>query len=306
MRFITTTYEGPDLDGYGCAMAYAELLRVQGQDARAHVWGTPQLEVQWLLETFKLSHADGPTDDTNAQVVLLDASSKKDLPAPLRIEQVIEIIDHRKLHEADQFFNAQPHIELVGAAATLVAERFKKTNVVPSKESALFLFGGIVSNTHNFTAATTDRDREMAAWLKKIGEVSDELPRQMFMAKSDLSGSRLRDALFGDFKTIAFGPIHITMAQLEIVGVTDLLTRRRGEIESILKEIQSVEKTEYILLNMIDLNTNLSHILCLNEQTKAIIQHLPDATWDGLLCTNPTLVLRKQISAWILEAVPSV
>ena len=29
---VTTTYHGPDLDGYSSAVAYAELLRLQGKE----------------------------------------------------------------------------------------------------------------------------------------------------------------------------------------------------------------------------------------------------------------------------------
>ncbi|HAU66730.1 TPA: hypothetical protein DCW61_05270, partial [Candidatus Uhrbacteria bacterium] len=128
MKIITTTYENPDLDGYGSSMAYAEFLCAQGKNAEAHVWGIPHFEVQWFLETFKLPHAKSSTDDADAEVIFLDASSPEDLLKPLQAKQVIEIIDHRKIYDISSFTNATSQIELVGASATLVAERFKKAN----------------------------------------------------------------------------------------------------------------------------------------------------------------------------------
>ena len=301
MQIITTTYKGPDLDGYGCSFAYAEFLRSQGKDAEVHIWGTPHVEVQWLIKTFKLSCAQGSTDDTTADVVLLDASNPDILPSPLKPEQVTEIIDHRKIHAADQFPNAKVQIELVGAAATLVAGRFKQAGIEPSKESAMFLYGGILSNTHNFTGLTTDRDREMAGWLKHMAEAPDDLAHQMFLAKSDLSGSRLRDTLFGDLKTLHLNGTSVTIAQLEIIGVDDLLAKRNDEIKTILSEIQNHEKAEYTFLNMIDLDTSISKILCLDAKTKDLLKELPDSVWNDLLGTSPTFTLRKQLSIWILD-----
>ena len=99
--------------------------------------GLPQREALFALkkvnakfEEIKLSAQD--------QIILVDASEVKAIPA-VPPSQVIEIIDHRKIHEADKFSNAKVQIELVGAAATLVAERFYKEKVELSKESASLL-----------------------------------------------------------------------------------------------------------------------------------------------------------------------
>ena len=301
MKIITTTYENPDLDGYGSAMAYAEFLRAHEKDATAHIWGTPHLEVQWLLKTFKLPKAKGLINDTATEVVFLDASSPDDLPKPLQTKQVIEIIDHRKIYNIKAFPNAISQIELVGATATLVAERFKKENIEPSKESALFLYGAIISNTENFTGISTDRDREMAEWLKQIANVPDDLAQQMFIAKSDLSGNRLREMLFGDLKTIVIKGKTFAIGQIEIIGVDELLEKRREEIMDIMKEIQKTENADYTFVNFKDLEKVSSKILCLDQKTADLLNDLPDSKWDGLLGTSPNLSLRKQMTAWIQE-----
>ena len=289
MKIITTTYENPDLDGYGSAMAYAEFLCAHGKNAEAYIWGTPHLEVQWLIDTFKLPKAEGPTKDTTAEVILLDASSPGDLPKPIQAKQVTEIIDHRKIYDIDAFPNATSQIELVGASATLVAERFKKANLEPSKKSALFLYGAILSNTKNFTGISTDRDREMADWLKQIAKAPDDLARQMFIAKSDLSGNKLREMMFGDLKTIVIEGKTFAIGQIEIIGVDELLEKRREEIMSFLNEIQKNENADYTFVNFKDLKKASSEILCVDEETSELLKDLPD------------LKFRKHIIAWIQE-----
>lgn len=300
-KIITTTYNGPDLDGYGCAVAYAELLRAQGKDAEAHIWGTPHLEVQWTLESFKITPAASPLEDREADLILLDASGPEDVPGTLQVEQVVEIIDHRKLHHADQFPNAKAQIELVGAAATLVAERFKEAGLEPSKESALLLLGGIISNTQNFTGIVTDRDKEMAKWLQEISGAPEDLARQMFLAKSDLPGSKLRETLLGDSKVFYIQGKVVGTAQLEIIGVQQLLQDRRDEIEKVLQEIKVSESCDYTYANMQDLELGKSWLLCVDGKTVELLKDAPDITWKGRLGVSKKLTLRKQMNAWIEE-----
>jgi manganese-dependent inorganic pyrophosphatase len=301
MNMITTTYKDPDLDGYGCAMAYAELLRATGKDAQAHIWGTPHIEVQWLISEFDLPLANGPTEDTDADVILLDASYSKDLPEPLRVERVTEIIDHRVASHLDAFTNSTNQIELIGAAATLVAERFKKQKIEPSKESALYLLGGILSNTQNFSGISTDRDKKMADWLWSISKAPQDLAMQMFKAKSDLSGERLRDTLFGDLKTMSIHGNTVAIGQLEIIGISKLISERKDELTSALTEIQVQEKSDYTFINMKDLDTNISTILCNDDKTAKLLSTIPDANSSDLIITSPTMTLRKQMSKWLRD-----
>ena len=71
----------------------------------------------------------------------------------------IEVVDHRAVNEADKFQNAKIQIEMVGSAATLIAEKFLHATTSTSPESAALLYSAIISNTINFQAnVTTDRD----------------------------------------------------------------------------------------------------------------------------------------------------
>lgn len=301
IKIICTTYASPDLDGYGCSVAYAELLRAQGEDAEARIWGRPQLEVQWLLEEFKIEPAMGPVERTEAKIVVLDTSDPTSLPEPISPDQVIEVIDHRKLHSAHLFENAEVQIEMVGAAATLVAERFRDADVDPSRESALLLYGGIISNTQNFQGSFTKRDTEMAEWLKELSEAPDTLVRDMFLAKSDLSGDRLRQALIGDSKVLPIQGKVVGTAQLEIIGVDELIATRRSEIEEVLNEIKDENKCDLMFLNLKDLDSGIGTIFCIDDATCELLQKMPNVEWDGRLGKSSKFTLRKQITAWMDE-----
>lgn len=303
MKYVTTSYSGPDLDGYSCTVAYAELLRVQGKDAIASLWGDVHLEVEWVLKEFGLVRPSLVDMEENDRIVLLDASSPDDLPGGIRPEQVIEVIDHRKIHRASEFVHATIQIELVGAAATLVAERFQKAGIMPSKESALLLYGGILSNTQNFSAIDTPRDREMAAWLKGISEAPHDLAERMFTAKSDLKGDRLRQSIQNDTKILQLHGKIVGIAQLEVFEVSSLIDARRNEMESILDEVRREHDCDVTFLNMKDLATGQSTIVCRDDETSVLLHGLPDVEWNGRVGLSKTLTLRKQLSAWIDEQV---
>jgi len=180
MKLLVTSYKNPDLDGTACAFSYAEFLRKSGKDVVAAVFGKPHREAQFVLNKFNipaLENAEKVVNNVDG-IIIVDASDLRGLSDRIQPEKVVEIIDHRKIHEANKFPNAKAQIELVGSAATLIAEKFYKNKTTISQESAALLFSAIVSNTINFQAnVTTERDHKMADWLK----TKFSLPKIIFM-----------------------------------------------------------------------------------------------------------------------------
>ena len=125
-RIIVTAYSNPDLDGTACAIAYAEFLQKKGNNAVVAIFGIPHREAQFVFNTFHIEqpiHAEETLSKMD-KVILVDASDLRGISDKINPEQVIEIFDHRKIHEADKFPHAKAQIELVGSCATLIAEKF--------------------------------------------------------------------------------------------------------------------------------------------------------------------------------------
>lgn len=299
---VTTTYECPDLDGYGSSVAYAELLRAQGKDAMPLIFGEPHVEVQWIVRTFDIQTKFASCSNLgNLEIVLLDASDPAYLCGNIKPEQVIEVIDHRKLNKASKFSNANIQIETVGAAATLVAEKFEEAGVEPLRESALLLCGGIISNTQNFTAVATDRDRKAFEWLSKFADMPDNFVNSMFLAKSDLSGGRLYKTLIGDSKVLVIRGKVVGTAQLEIIGAENLIGNRCNEIEETARKIKSENNTDYMFANIKDLSLGESYILCVDDQTAELLSQMDGVEWSGRIGRSKVMTMRKQITSWIDE-----
>lgn len=295
---ITTSYTNPDLDGVACAVAMAELLQQQGREVRAAIFGQPSLEAKWFLDTFAIpTPPDGrPLLTAGVDVILLDASNPLDLA--FSVDIVVEIVDHRQAHQADAFPNARNvQIELVGSCATLVAERMRAADVEPIRNTARLLSGAIASNTVNFRApVTTDRDRAAFAWLATIAALPVSFIDDMFTAKSDLSGDRLREALVGDYTVKKFGGHRIIGFQIEANGIVDLYQTRRAEIEVIMRRSCTDEQCEYASCNGIDLSKEETHVMVIDPESQHLFERALGVTFHGGIATLDGLIGRKMMT----------
>lgn len=204
---LITSYVNPDLDGIAGAIAYGEFLKKTGKNAIVGIIGEPHDEAKYILDRFGFAYPEMIMNADNFdKVILVDASDLNGLEGKIDPEKVIEIIDHRKVHESDKFPKAKTQIEFVGAAATIVAEKFIQNKIDISKESAILIYSVIISNTLNFRGSvTTDRDRKVAIWLNKIASLPENFWKDLFISKSDLSGKKLIERIEGDFCMVCIG-----------------------------------------------------------------------------------------------------
>jgi manganese-dependent inorganic pyrophosphatase len=173
----------PDLDGVACAFAYAELLSHNGLKCRPWYPGKPDGEAAFALQSFP-DACDGlqPPSVVLANYVLVDSSDLNGIPASIRPDWIIEVIDHRFYTNPKQLFpKAKLEIEPVGAAATLIAEKFIRSFTPMSQASACLLYGAVHSNTLKLKGdLTTGRDVAAVGWLEKTGLILPDLLRRQF------------------------------------------------------------------------------------------------------------------------------
>ncbi len=297
-KILVTSYRDPDLDGVACSTAYAELLRAQGRKAIATVLGSPHLEARHVAERFGISLPVEVDPRGYEEIVLVDTSVVTEQDAHLPLDRVMEIIDHRALHEAEKFPNAKAQIELVGSAATLVTERFVEAHVTPSESSAHLLFGAIASNTVNFKAhVTTERDHKMAAWLRSLYPTPEDFITTMFLAKSDLVGDKLRETLMGDFSYRPQGELSIGIGQLEIVGARELVEGRRDELLEIIEALrQTYPQANRIFISAIDVIRGENIFLAPEADIREILGEILGITFDErFIAHHPGILMRKEI-----------
>ena len=293
-----TCYTNPDLDGFACIYAYQEYLGKIVLKAEPVVFGTPQVEAKYLLKKYqiKLPKNKFVKFKPKPEIILVDSSDLRGLDKRIKPDRVVEVIDHRKINEAYLFTKAKIQIELVGAAATLIAEKFIKNKIEISFGSAVLLYGAIISNTLNFKASvTTSRDKTAAAWLNKILKLPKNFWQELFLAKSDLSGSKLAKAIAGDCVWFEIANQKISIAQLEIIGAKELIYQRLPEIVIALEKLKRQNHLGMVFLNLIDLKTYHNTLVAIDEITKSLLSKALAVKFVGNVAKTDEVIMRKQI-----------
>lgn len=305
MKLLVTPYKNPDLDGTACAFGYAEFLRNNGKNVVAAIFGKPHREAQFVLNKFiipSFENAEKVVNNVDG-IIIVDASDLRGLSDKIQPDKVVEIIDHRKIHEAHKFPNAKAQIELVGSAATLIAEKFYNNKTTISPESSALLFSAIISNTINFQAnVTTERDHKMADWLKTKLSLPYDYAHEMFSDKSQFKKS-LKETIIDDFATFNFNNHDLGIAQLEIINVNEFIRENLVKIKKILEELKKEKSLDLIFLTCIDLEKAFNEIVVIEEDTQKFIEQVLGVTFKEGVTKRDGILMRKEIVPLIKEVL---
>lgn len=296
MRKIVTTYINPDMDGISLMYAYTEFLRKKGEDAEYYFEGTMKKEAEIVLKKFNIKLNNVAKIENDDKIVLVDTNYLSEISKAIKQENIVEIIDHHNRENwIDERMNIKVKIELIGAAATLVAEKFKNENIEISRESAILLYYGIISNTMNLKIKlTSQKDIEMANWLKQqTPEITDEITTQIFVEKSQI-GDSLREEMEVEFKD-QFMRISWSMGQLEVANVEDFLNKYEQDIRNVLKTVSEENNVEHISVNCMDVINGYSVIVAGSEKTADIISNAIGIKFENFKAKTNELVSRKEM-----------
>jgi inorganic pyrophosphatase/exopolyphosphatase len=290
----------PDLDGVACAIGYSEYLSAKGTASAFWLPGTPDDEASYVLARY------GVTSNTSSSIckspetrfVLVDASGTEGLPEEVHPTRIIEVIDHRRYGDPNVLFpNARIQIECVGAAATLIVERFQADSILPSSVVLAMLYGAIHSNTQCLCGAVThQRDRDASAWLAEIGNIPEDLLEQQFSARESGITANLSSAVAREQKTYCHSTGPYAIAQLELRGATELVHREHAQLTGLLRTAPT-----RLALNMVDVLTATSVLIVEDTGLRRLIEDALEVQFSDSICQIEPCILRKQIVASLEE-----
>lgn len=302
MKTIVTSYQEPDLDGVSSMYAYVEYLNKKGIESDYYICGSPKKEVEIVCNLFDISLKGTTTIHSNQDIILVDINNMQQLPF-LNPQNVIEIIDHHFKSVTNEICpRAKIQIERLGAVATLIAEKFKSGNVPISRESAILLYYGIISNSINLKANfTSPRDIEMVNWLEtQCNAIDKEKIKTIFEQKSQIKEENLRKEMEAEISFNYKGK-SITIAQLEVVNIENFLHNYKEKIVAILEEIKQEKTLDYIFINCVDILNGFTTILTIDSKTEEILTELFGYRFNNRICQLDRLVQRKELSKVLKE-----
>ena len=214
-------------------------------------------------------------------------------------KNIIEIIDHHP-RSNDIFENAIIEIEQIGAVCTIITEKFKNNNINISRNSALLLYYGIVSNTINFNSnVTTEKDVKMANWLKKqCSEINDSLISKIFTEKSKVDINDLRRAMEVEEKFV-LGSNELIIGQLEITNAKLYLKKYKSKIDKILNDVKNDYGVSLIFLNIVDILNGYHIIYSPFVNTRKFLKNEYQIEFTGDIFFENKIVLRKEIKQYL-------
>ena len=290
----------PDLDGSACTYAYAEFLNKIWKRAVAGYYN-PQIEVEFVFEKLWIELPDNIRNliSNYEKIVLVDTSHVwKNNMVP--VEKVVEIIDHREVHDGDKFPNAKLYIDKVGSATTLIVERFREKNIKPSEKSALLLYYATLSHTINLQSnVSTQRDKDMVERLKNYCSPDENFVHEIFAAKSKLTKPLVQFLVDETAERILLGNM-IVIVQLEMLDAEDFLYQNKIGIEKYLIESKEKYNANVIFLTMIDLELNKNIFFCVDVLSKRVLEKILDMRFENNIAKKKWILLRKEIWSLIV------
>lgn len=298
-KIVVTSNINPDLDGYACALGYAEFLIKQGQNAQAILLGKPLAEVDFVLNYLGEKNTTVLKKTIQGDlIVLVDISGLDTVDKTVNPKKIVEIIDHRPVNESHLYPWAKVQIELVGACATLITERYQLGNINLPINIATYLYGAIASNTINFKShLSTKRDIQAAKYLKKTANIPDDFVEKMFLAKSDFSGSKLERQIRDDYVEKNIAGKHFTIFQIETISAEHLIKERLPDILKFTEKILTNKKLDFYFINIIDIGQGYNFIISPDNNSRKLLENVLDIKFDGIVAKTNNVIMRKEITA---------
>jgi manganese-dependent inorganic pyrophosphatase len=288
------SYVNPDTDGVACSLAYAALRTQEKKPVFLPlIWGSLNAETKLVLDNFNIAPPSACDElDPTASVVLVDTHHPQQLSPKVNLLQVVEIIDHHPAGQPEAFPNARIQNEAVGAAATLVTERFMRLATRPQAETAGVLAAAIVSNTYNMASpSTTARDHAALAWLKRHTSFDPTLPEKMLASLSSTQGMTTPELLRENYKTFRIGVRMIGIVQVETALPFDVLNR--VDLLPVLSALRGEEEVSVILLSVVDLATGTTKLVVPDQATEELVEAALGFHFEGSQAAVPRLLMRK-------------
>lgn len=293
-----------DIDAYACAVALAELLRLQGENAIAYSGAPCNYSVcRSLTEKDQISR-ELPLDfdGDNAEYIIVDVSDPEFLKSSAPLDKIVKVYDHHVGFE-DYWMSrigGGAHIEFIGAAATLIWREWKAAGLQNeiSRSAARLLMAAILDNTLDLTSSnTTNEDREAFAQLCRQSGEDDRFRAAYFSEVQSNVEADLKNALFKDMKHTSQTPLlPDNMAQLCV-----------WDAEGIFEKLPHIREWFGTmdggwLLNLIDIKHRCSYFVCDDTYYQDVIEKIFTVEFEDGVARSAQPYLRKQIIKNVLSS----
>lgn len=297
MRVVTAGSAYIDIDAYAGCIAYAELLRLQGERAVAISTAPWNESISATVQSWGsaiVSRYNPKLEDT---FTLIDVSDPEFFDPIVDPARVVEVIDHHVGFEKywQDRIGSGTRIEFIGAAATLVFEHWQQEGKLAgmSQTAARLLLTAILDNTLNFGALpTTERDHQAYQTLLPISNLSAGWPQRYFQECEQSIVSNFETAIRNDTKTIQFAklPGITALGQVMVWDGSAFLQEHGSALEKVLGAMGDQWFT-----NIIALGQKRSYLFAQDRAVQQTLEQILGIKFINNVAQADRLWLRKEI-----------
>ncbi len=196
------------------------------------------------------------------KVILVDHNEQNQAIDGIETAQILEIIDHHRISPLKTtypiFFYAKP----VGSTCTLVAELYKTNNAPFTKEIAIILLSGILSDTVGGKSPTTTKlDLEMINELSNIANIDYiEYTKTLFAQSDDITTRDKKEIIESDFKSYEEFGVKFGISQVETTNLNTLNQIKQTLIDEIQQQ-KHKKNLDWLMLLVSDIITQNSILI---------------------------------------------
>lgn len=297
MRVVTSGRPYIDIDAYAGMVGYAQLLTLFNQQAIAASTSQPNHSIPPSLRALQAPIAFGYQPQPEDTFTIIDTSDPEYFDPIVNLERIDEIIDHRPGMEGfwQQRLAERADIEFVGAAATMVYERWASSHAIGSMSpaTATLLAAGILDNTLNFGAdITTVRDERAYLDLQAIANLPEDWAGKYFAECQQGIVQNLEEAIRNDTKVIQFKdqPSVYGVGQIVIWDAQSIIS---DHIDTIERTVGSVQSPWF--MNVVSIGGGKSYFVCTDTKLQKWLSELLGVRFTGNIAPSDRLWLRKEI-----------
>ncbi|MEH1164124.1 DHHA2 domain-containing protein [Micromonospora sp. CPCC 205539] len=291
---VATSYANPDTDGVAGCVALVGLAGSLGFPGTLSVVldGAINGETKELFSFAGVALPPTTPPETYDGIALVDTHHPRQLPAWVRPVQVRAVIDHHPGGDPAAFPNAHIDNQAVGAACTLIAERYVASGAALQVPVAVLLQGGILSNTLEFVApSTTGRDRAAINRLDVLTGCGDELAALLRAARARFVEGPTEAIIAADIKTFDHRGLQLGLSQLEAPGASTIA--RRSDFWPAYHRVRSTRGLDVLVVNLADLAASASVLAVSDPAWQARLAKRHGISFDAGVGWTGEVFLRK-------------
>ncbi|MCJ8009763.1 manganese-dependent inorganic pyrophosphatase [Lederbergia wuyishanensis] len=295
-KILIFGHKNPDTDSICSAIVYADIKSKLGHNVEAVRLGEVNGETDFALDTFNVEAPRLVNTVANEadKVILVDHNERQQSAEDIEKVRVVEVIDHHRIANFETsdplYFRAEP----VGCTATILKKIYKENGLEIDKQMAGLMLSAIISDSLLFKSPTcTEEDIAAARELAEIAEVdADSYGLNMLKAGADVSSKTIEQLLSVDAKEFTMGNAKVEIAQVNAVGVDEVL-ERKAEIEEALNRVIEQKGLDLFLFVVTDILTNDSTAIAVGQAAEAVEQAF-NVTLDNNKALLKGVVSRKK------------